>query len=330
MKPGRIKLTAAILAVAAIIFIFGSEAETSQDRLDPSAWGETHAGGPRPHFAGGDQCLFCHRTTVGPLWQKDVHFLSIRDKFQRLRTDPEIERLASRREFRKFAKDVDFVMGGRRATRFLRRGDEGSFEILSVAITRDPSGRESFSKEKPRWEGEKFAARCIGCHMTGVDPKTLTAFETFVGCETCHGPFNEDHTNGSAFMRFAKKAKDTPAMIASACGQCHLRGGRSRSTGRPFANNFVSGDNLFKDFEFDFDRADASLNPIDLHIEQNIRDIALAGKTDLTCISCHPLHPATTEIHRRRLRADYCLICHKTEPFKERKPYEVHSRVCEY
>jgi predicted CXXCH cytochrome family protein len=221
-------------------------------------------------------------------------------------------------------------MGGRRATRFLRRGDEGSFEILSVALARDQSGKESFSKEKPRWDREKISARCIGCHMTGVDPKTLTAFETFVGCETCHGPFNEGHTNGSEFMRFAKKAKDSPAVIASACGQCHLRGGRSRSTGRPFANNFVSGDNLFKDFEFNFDSVDAGINTIDLHIQQNIRDIALAGKTDLTCISCHRMHPATSEIHRRQLRTDYCLICHKAEPFKERKPYEVHSRVCEY
>ncbi|MEW6209751.1 MAG: multiheme c-type cytochrome [Acidobacteriota bacterium] len=327
MKSGRIKLAAAILAVAAIIFLFRSEAETSQ-RLDPSAWGETHAGRPRPQFAGGDQCLFCHRTTVGTVWQKDAHFLSIRDRFQQLRTDPEIERLATR--YKNFARDAGFVMGGRRATRFLRRGDEGSFEILSVTLTRDQSGRESFSKEKPRWDREKFAARCVGCHMTAVDPRTLTAFETFVGCETCHGPFDEDHTTGATPMRFAKKAKDTPAMIASACGQCHLRGGRSRSTGRPFANNFISGDNLFKDFEFDLASIDPNLNPIDLHIQQNIRDIALLGKTDLTCLSCHRMHPATSEIHRRRLRSDYCLICHKAEPFKERKPYEVHSRVCEY
>lgn len=329
MKAKRVKLAVSIVGITAIM-LFESYAETLQDKLDPAAWGETHAGLPRPQLAGGDQCLFCHRTTVGTLWQKDAHFLTVRDKFQSLRLAPEIERLAARTEYKKFAHDIDFVMGGRRATRFLRRGDEGSFEILSVAIARDQSGKESFSKEKPRWDKGKFSARCIGCHMTGVDPKTLTAFETFVGCEMCHGPFNEGHTNGSTPMRFAKKAKDTPAMIASSCGQCHLRGGRSRSTGRPFANNFVSGDNLFKDFEFDFSRADANLNPIDLHIQQNIRDIALLGKTDLTCLSCHRLHPATTEIHRRRPRTEYCLICHKAEPFKERKPYEVHSPVCEY
>jgi predicted CXXCH cytochrome family protein len=184
------------------------------------------------------------------------------------------------------------------------------------------------SEKKAGWDREKFSTRCVGCHMTGVTPQTLAPFESFVGCETCHGPYNDRHTDGSAFMRFAKKAGETPEMIASACGQCHLRGGRSLATSRPFPNNFTSGDDLLRDFQFDFSREAA--NPVDAHIEQNIRDILLAGKRDLTCLSCHRMHPASAEIHRRRLRTEYCLICHKAEPFKERKPYEAHSRVCEY
>jgi predicted CXXCH cytochrome family protein len=224
-------------------------------------------------------------------------------------------------------------MGFKHMRRFLRRGDDGRFELLSLGLSSPARGRaaERVGQKEPFWDKNKFSDKCIGCHMTAIDPKTLRPFETFVGCESCHGPMNDRHTNGSAFMRFAKKAKETPEMIASACGQCHLRGGRSRSSGRPYPSGFISGDNLFKDFAFDFSKADdTALDPLEAHVQRNIRDIVIRGRGELTCLSCHSMHPSSSEIHRRRPRTDYCLTCHKAESFKERREYEPHSSVCEY
>ncbi|MEN3335342.1 MAG: hypothetical protein V7641_4707 [Blastocatellia bacterium] len=302
----------------------------SLQRLDPALWGSDHVGKPAPELYGGDECLFCHRATVGAVWQNDPHFRALRDKFQGGHVAPEIAALGAQPLFKKVAAQVDFVLGQRRAVRFLQRNDSGGFALLNATLL-DPQQPRFDGHSKAVWDSQKFAAQCVGCHTTGVDPASLRPFETFVGCEACHGPYNEQHTGGTVFMRFAKKARETPQMIASTCGSCHLRGGHSRSTSRPYANNFVAGDNLFKDYAFDFSRADdASLNPMDAHVQQNIRDIVLLGRDNLTCLSCHKLHSTGSRLHRRQPKTNYCYVCHKTEPFKELKSYEVHSAVCEY
>jgi nitrate/TMAO reductase-like tetraheme cytochrome c subunit len=289
-----------------------------------------------PDFYGGDECLFCHRFTVGQHWQKDPHFRTVRGKFKDARIAPEIEWLKSQERVGKVADEVEFVMGGKRAARFLRRNDDGRFEILDFGML-DPASNnpsrlpllKSFpGPAAPVWKADQFSNDCIGCHMTGVDAKTLTPFESFVGCETCHGPHNPEHTNASVFLPFARKAKTPAEAIASTCGSCHLRGGQSRSTGRPFPNNFVAGDNLFKDYIFDFSKEAG--NPIDGHIARNIRDIVIYGKPDVTCVSCHKMHPSDTAKHRRLPKTDFCHTCHQIEPLKDRKKYEIHSGTCQY
>ncbi|HJQ25083.1 MAG TPA: multiheme c-type cytochrome [Blastocatellia bacterium] len=320
--------------VALVIVIIGFKLMTAfgaaAQQLDPAAWGNNHVGKPAPELYGGDECLFCHRATVGAVWQNDPHFRAIRDKFQGGHLAPEIEALGAQPAFKQAASQVNFVLGHHRAERFLQRSDRGSFDLLNATLI-NPKAPRFDSRSRAEWDAQKFAAKCIGCHMTGVDPVSLRPFETFVGCEACHGPYDDRHTGGTIFMRFAKKAKETPQMVASACGSCHLRGGQSRSTGRPFANNFVAGDNLFKDFAFDFSKADdPSLNSMDAHIQRNVRDIVLLGRDNLTCLSCHKLHSTGSTLHRRQPKTDYCYVCHKTEPFKELKADEVHSATCEY
>ena len=325
-----VKLVILLAALAGFGLMMTPRAGASMQRPDPAAWGGDHVGKPAPDLYGGDECLFCHRATVGAVWQNDPHFRSIRSKFQGGHIAPEIEAMGAQPPFKKAAAQVDFVLGHKRAVRFLQRNEGGSFDLLDATLLA-PKQPHFDPQSRAAWDAKAFAAKCIGCHMTGVDPVSLRPFETFVGCESCHGPYDDRHTGGAVFMRFAKKAKETPQMIASACGSCHLRGGQSRSTGRPFANNFVAGDNLFKDYAFDFSRADdANLNPMDAHIQQNARDIVLLGRDNLTCLSCHKLHSTGSSLHRRQPKTDYCYVCHKTEPFKELKPYEVHSAVCGY
>jgi predicted CXXCH cytochrome family protein len=319
-----VKLVILSATLAGFGLMMTLKAGASMQRLDPAAWGGDHVGKPAPDLYGGDECLFCHRATVGAVWQNDPHFRSIRNKFQGGHLAPEIEALGKRSSFEKAALQADFVLGFKKANQFLRRNDRGGFDLLDF---------DAAARGRGLWDSERFANRCIGCHMTGVDPVSLRPFETFVGCEACHGPYDDRHTGGAVFMRFAKKAKETPQMIASTCGSCHLRGDNSysRSTRRPFANNFIAGDNLFKDYAFSFSRADdPGLNPMDAHVQQNVRDIVLLGRDNLTCLSCHKLHSTGSSLHRRQPKTDYCYVCHKTEPFKELKPYEVHSTVCEY
>jgi hypothetical protein len=332
MKVSTLVKLIILSAALAGLCVIGLRADAGAvvQQIDPAAWGSDHVGKPAPDLYGGDECLFCHRATVGSVWQNDPHYRAMRDKFQGGKLAPEIEALGAQAVFKKAAGEIDFVLGHKRAERFLRRNDRGGFDLLNATLF-DPKQPRFDAQGKPAWDAQKFAAKCSGCHTTGVDPVSLRPFETFVGCESCHGPYDERHTGGTAFMRFAKKAKETPQMIASTCGSCHLRGGHSRSTGRPFANNFIAGDNLFKDFAFDLSHADdAGLNAMDAHVQQNVRDVVLLGRDNLTCLSCHKLHSTGSTLHRRQPKSDYCYVCHKREPFKELKAYEVHSAVCEY
>ena len=110
-----------------------------------------------------------------------------------------------------------------------------------------------------------------------------------------------------------------------------MRGGKSRSTGLPYPNQFVAGVNLFRDFQASFSLAnDKSLNAGDRHVYRNVRDVVVNG-SETTCLSCHKIHGQSTDKHRRVLREEICVDCHNAEgPRKAVRTYTVHSSVCEY
>jgi predicted CXXCH cytochrome family protein len=108
--------------------------------------------------------------------------------------------------------------------------------------------------------------------------------------------------------------------------------GRARSTGLPYPNNFVPGDNLFQDFEVDFSKADdPNLNAGDRHVLRNVRDVAVDGMEFPTCITCHQVHTNLSEKHRRAPRSAICFDCHnENDNYKTVKPLTVTSALCEY
>jgi predicted CXXCH cytochrome family protein len=110
-----------------------------------------------------------------------------------------------------------------------------------------------------------------------------------------------------------------------------VRGGHAKSTGLPYPNNFVAGDNLFQDYVADFGKADdTALNAGDRRVLRNVRDVLLNGGTT-ACLDCHRLHEQSTRKHRVALSGSICLECHKAEgPKKAVKTYTVHSEICEY
>jgi hypothetical protein len=186
--------------------------------------------------------------------------------------------------------------------------------------------------EEARWDTKKFAGSCAGCHTTGVDSKAGTFTTPSLDCYVCHGNANENHAKDTAQMLLAKKRQDPARVVTSICAQCHVRTGKSRSTGLPFPNNFVAGDNLFRDFQVDLSPEHLQkLNPADRHVHDNVRDVVLLGKDGITCLSCHDVHKSSSKKHHRVAESAYCQHCHNpTGSKKERKAYDVHSSTCGY
>ncbi len=278
----------------------------AQEARDPFAWGSTHAGKPVPEYITGDECLFCHRNDIGPGWQKNRHGTTVRQR-------EDAPELAAR------FPEGEFFLGSRAQVRLLKKQGYGKFAMF------DPATRS--------WNAGRFADRCAGCHSTGVDAAARTFSAFGLDCYTCHGVVSLDHTKGDfSTVRLSKKRRDDARTVTSICAQCHLRGGASRSTRLPYPNNFVPGDNLFRDFAVDFANADdAKLNPGDRHVWRNVREVVLVGNESVTCVSCHRVHGPPGSRHRLPPRSAICWDCHQTGgPFAPARAYTVRSELCEY
>ena len=233
------------------------------------------------------------------------------------------------------AAEAGIELGGRRLARFLKRSEAyGKFDLLSTEWipASAAKGGELRAADKPHWDAKAFAESCAGCHATGVDSKTKAASSPSLDCYTCHGAVDINHSKDPALVHLSRKRKDPANVAISICASCHARGGKSRSSGLPYPNNFVGGDNLFRDFQIDLSpQAIEKLDPANRHIMENIRDVTILGQNDVTCLSCHQVHKQSTIPHHRLVKSDICLNCHNaTGSMKVRKTYEVHSKTCGY
>ncbi len=329
-------LAALALSCAAIA---GKSEETKPKSADAPAhdfasWGEDHVGKPLPDYVTGDECLFCHRNDIGPKWPVNRHGRTMR--FKRTDEPPvnEVAELEKVPALKEFVEQVEMVMGRKEKIRFLKpNAAYGKMDIANVEMI--PAAKDRPVKflhaEKPAWDETTFSEKCAGCHATAVETESR-AFAAFaLDCYACHGSVTLNHTNDTSLMLLSKKRKDEPRVIASACGQCHLRGGTSKSTGLPYPNQFVAGDNLFKDYVADFSDAHlAKLDPGERHIFRNVRDMA-SGATATTCVSCHKVHENSSTPHRGIEEEPVCFDCHNHEgPKKKTIPYERHSETCSY
>jgi predicted CXXCH cytochrome family protein len=289
-------------------------------------------GKPVPEFVAGDECLFCHRNDVGPSWNDNHHNRSVReieadsDALAALREAPELKGLGAQ---------VSLVVGEKRRQRFLKPAEGfGKLDLLSVQWV-PPRGDQPGAlvhEDQTRWLPERFGDACAGCHSTGVDSGQRTFATRSLDCCVCHGEVPNEHSKNPALVHLSPHRNDPARVVTSACAQCHVRSGRSRSTGLPYPNNFVAGDNLFRDFEVDFsDAALAMLNPADAHVVANVRDVVVRGSAEVTCLTCHDVHKQTARRHHQVAESALCLLCHNEEGSKKvRKAFEVHSQTCGY
>lgn len=290
------------------MWLIPSPAAEPPKKLDPAAWGSDHVDKAVPEYMTGEECLFCHREKIGPAWPQNRHQSTIRE----VAGEPgALGSLKASQAHAPFAPLIEFVLGRTNQMRFLKRSDVyGKADMLSTRLR--PGAAPLRDAGVPHWDSGTFANRCAGCHATGVDSRAKTFSTLSIDCFACHGVAALDHAKDTTKVLFSKKRNDPARVVVSVCGSCHIRTGHSRSTGLPFPNNFVPGDNLFRDFEVDFsEQALGRLNAIDRHVLQNVRDVVVRGNEDLSCLSCHDVHRTSSWAHRRQRRGEICWSCHR-------------------
>jgi hypothetical protein len=300
-------------------------------RLDPAAWGGDHVGKPVPEYTTGDECLFCHRDTVGPTWSANRHNLTIRLLDS---SSPALDAL-KQSPAKDLADEIKYVLGEGQRQRFLKTAKAyGTLELLSAEWIppRQKEPGKLVSAEHPHWDSKTFGDACAGCHTTAVDPKEKAFSALSLDCFVCHGTPPAEHTKKPDFALLAVKRKDEPRVVTAICAQCHVRSGKSKSTGRPYPTNFVAGDNLFRDFQIDFsDAAFKDQSTADRHVLENVRDVVVLGQEATTCLTCHDVHGRSSRKHHFVAEGDACLTCHNAEGSKrERKPFSTSSKTCGY
>ncbi len=325
----------ALLGVAVLaIGVSVSSAWVSSDgpkRLDPAAWGGDHVGKPVPEYVTGEECLFCHRQRAGATWHENRHHLTIHEvddmapALTALKTSPAND----------VAAEVKLLLGNKRRQRFLKPATAyGKLEMLSVAWSppRENQPGRLISMERPHWDAVRFGAACAGCHATAVEPKEQAFSAISLDCYVCHGNVPAEHPNKPELAYLSPRRKEDARVVTSICASCHVRTGSSKSTGRPYPNNFVAGDNLFRDFVADLtDQAMNNLSTADRHVLENVRDVVVFGKENVTCLNCHNIHGRSSTKHRLAAKSDLCLNCHNaTGPKRNLKPFSDHSKICGY
>lgn len=327
------------LTVALGFYMFANQLVVLAQRTDkPSAakepqhlpWGREHVEEGFPDYVTGDECLFCHRD-IGTTWPRNAHQRTMRPAEK---NDLALRSLAMLAGGNKFAPEVDLLLGEERFVRYLKRSKQyGRVEMLSA--THDAAVGKI--EGDANWDENKFADRCAGCHATAVDTATRAFSATSIDCVSCHGVVDLAHSKNTTLVLLSDQNRD-PKQVVSICAQCHLRGGQSKSSGLPYPNSFVAGDNLFLDFDVDLsDDAIHQLPPADRHIFENVRDVELLRNTQVTCLSCHSVHQQSTAKHQELSHSDRCMSCHGadsekstlTEAYKATKRAPK-SNVCEY
>ena len=312
-----------------LLCLFVADLTHAQEQtVDPAAWGGNHVGKPIAEYVHGDECLFCHRNTIGATWQKNAHGVTVRQG----EDAPELQALVRKLlELSSVVNDIGYFLGSRHRVRFLKKSGYGKFSILNLQAVLGVDTIDKASGNSPSWDNDKFGHRCAGCHATAVDASTNSFTAFGIDCYACHGLATLDHSNNTALMWLSKKRRDDARAITSICAQCHVRFGKSRSTGLPYADNFIAGDNLFQDFAVDFTKVDdETLNPGDRHVLRNVRDVAVRGELSTFCLTCHDVHVSSTSRHSQARRGAICADCHGVKFTPQVKPYDVHSPLCEY
>ena len=105
------------------LFVAGLTHSKAQT-VDPAGWGGNHVGKPIPEYVHGDECLFCHRNTIGATWQKNAHGVALRQS----EDAPELVALLSKQpSLASVSSQIGYFLGSRQIVK-------DNFELVVVAI----------------------------------------------------------------------------------------------------------------------------------------------------------------------------------------------------
>jgi hypothetical protein len=323
---GSVVLGAGIFVLAS--FAIKPLAAAEEKPVDYRAWGEDHVEQELPEYTTGTECLFCHRDYVAPRWKKNAHNRTMREAEP---SDPAMIALRQVSSESAVAKEAEILLGSKNHVRFMKKLPGYGVAALSGELFLAADNKIRFVQEAG-WHEETFNQKCAGCHATAIDTQTVTFGTTGLDCYVCHGILELEHANDTTTTLFAKKHEDDPRVVTSVCGQCHLRGGTSTATGRPYPTVFVAGDNLFKDFQVDWtDPALVNMDKVDRHIFENARDVMTRGSI-ISCTSCHSIHDESSEKHQSLDQEKSCEVCHDPgKPLSEVEwPKTRSNKTCQY
>ncbi len=333
----QVRGVALLPGIFCCLLILTAQLQADEPTIDPAAWGADHVGQTFPDYLTGDECLFCHRK-IGPTWDVNPH----QRTFQRVTPDSTAVKVLQESD-QDAAKQTQLLLGAKRVTRFLRKSKQyGKMELLNAKYIPDLTDNTlpgSLSEhDSIQWDSNVFADRCAGCHTTAVDTTSRTFSSISLDCVTCHGLVELEHTDDTSKVFLSKQSRG-PKQVISICGQCHLRGGKSKSSGLPYANTFVPGDNLFRDFEIDLSAESIGKLPTaQRHISMNTRDVVLHDQSAMTCITCHDIHQPGSQKHQDLEDAAICASCHKPntdnsellDSFKLESKQRIGNKTCDY
>lgn len=280
-----------------------------------------------PGYEGSDGCRECH-SIEHEQWRGSTHARTVHEP-------SESEKQLLRRSLLCGDEDAAFILGERHARRFMiaSPGEPGKHVMLPCRYDVGPA--EWVGLHESDWKTLTWEKECGACHTAGFSSDDYSFRELGVGCEACHGPgsrHGEHATSGKMISFGALPAKGEVTI----CASCHLQGGKSRATGLNYARNYVAGDDLFDDYQFDWGKLNSTPenadNPIDIHQKLLIRDATRASAdtgNQLRCTSCHEFHRMGHDKHEKLARQEFCYLCHARADFKV-KEYNQSCNVCEF
>jgi hypothetical protein len=232
------------------------------------------------NYPTGDSCLFCHRNEIGATWLDNSHAWTVRPVGEPPKvgaTPPDATHVIGKDHFRP-----------------LKQNGYGKFALLTLGGT--------------SWQTNVFEKDCAGCHTTAVNPQTGEFSSIALDCYSCHGNVPENHATRKGMALLSRTRANADKEAISICGSCHLRGGRSKTSGRPYPHAFIAGDDLFQDFRVDLKLdSKAQLDSSDSHVYLKTRAV-MEGGSDKSCVDCHRIHGPSEP--KRRDGKRFSEVCH--------------------
>ncbi len=200
----------------------------------------------------------------------------------------------------------------------------GRYQVTEVAF--DPAKKEWFNvygdeDRKPHewgfWasRGMTWNSMCASCHMTKLEKNYEIATDTYstrwleigVGCEACHGPYQE-HVDWYGMHPASKPWPLRPARsldtVFDTCGSCHARRGE-------LTHRYEPGEPFFDHYRLVLPDDPAIFYPDGQVLEEDYEFTSFYSSRMYTegvrCINCHEPHSGKLRLQGNAL----CLSCHK-------------------